>query len=40
MLTDGDVTPIDDDPSYPMELPEWADEKRIKKYVKWLTRFT
>lgn len=30
MLTEGDVTPIDDDPDYPMELPAWADEEKIK----------
>lgn len=28
MLTDGEVTPVDDD--YEMKLPEWADEKKVK----------
>lgn len=30
MLTEGEETPIDDDPNYPSELPEWADQEKIK----------
>ena len=30
MLTEGDVTPVDVDPDYKVELPPWADVKRIK----------
>lgn len=30
LLTEGSGTPIDDDAKYPMELPDWADEEKIK----------
>lgn len=30
MLGAGNVTPVDEDSNYEMELPEWADHEKIK----------
>lgn len=33
MLEEGAVTPVDLDSNYTMELPDWADEEKIKMLV-------
>lgn len=30
MMDEGSLVPVDEDPNYVMELPEWADEKKIR----------
>jgi hypothetical protein len=30
LLGEGNETPVDEDSNYTMELPEWADEAKIK----------
>lgn len=30
MLDEGSTIPVDEDSNYIMELPEWADEKKIR----------
>lgn len=30
MLGDGNETPVDEDSNYSMELPVWADQRKIK----------
>jgi hypothetical protein len=33
LLEEGNETPVDEDSKYIMELPEWADERKIRMYV-------
>lgn len=33
MLSEGDVTPVDEDANFTMELPPWADPEKIKMWA-------